>query len=113
MGGGGCHDCQKAGCDPTRGTSVARGPLLLGHRKRSLKAASSSRAAQGSEQKGMGPRKALQPQEAVMPAIETALCPDAVAGKYGPRASLPGLRDCQRSGWDELQGRPGQRSGRR
>lgn len=89
MGGGGCHDCQKAGCDPTRGTSVARGPRLLGHRKRSLKAASSSRAAQGSEQKGMGPRKALQPQEAVMPAIKTALPVSRCSGREVWPTCLP------------------------
>lgn len=55
-------------------------PLLPGghycwgvEKGRSHKAASSSRAAQGSDKKGMGPRKALQPQEAVIPAIETAV----------------------------------------
>lgn len=71
----GCHDCQRAGCDPTREVPpVTVGPLLLAHRKRQVfKAASSpSRAAQGSDQKGLGPRKALQPQEAVT-STKTAL----------------------------------------
>lgn len=32
-----CHDCQRAGCDPTLEVpSVAVGPLLLGNRKRQV-----------------------------------------------------------------------------
>lgn len=100
MGKWGCHDCQRARCDPTPEVPcVARAPLLWGIEK-----GKSSRLLPPLElpkvqiERGWGPGRLYNPRRQSHPLPRHYLCHDAVSGMCGPHASLPGLRDCQRSG---------------
>lgn len=91
----GCHDCQRARCDPTTEIPhVARGPLLWGIEKgRSARLLPPLELPRfRSKGDGWGPGRLHNPRRQSHPLPRHYLCRDTASGMCGPHASLPGLR---------------------
>lgn len=55
--------------------------------------------------RGWGPGRLYNPRRQSHPQRQHYLHPNVVSGMWGPHASLPGLRDCQRSGLGRTPGK--------